>query len=242
MKCATLISPHDLEKLRSIDTCTISNAIERLDVRLRNEGFASDVVRCQFPQFGPMVGYAVTGKIRSSMPPISSCCYHYNADWWEYVDSMPKPCIMVVEDTDDYPGFGALVGEVHAAIGLALDCVGYLSNGAVRDIPQVERQRFHLFAGSVSVSHAYAHIAEFGCPVEIGGLKINPGDLIHGDRHGVLTIPLSIAGEIPEMACKILEEERELIEFCRSRGFTLESLSKKLKRTGDGLISGRRER
>ena len=57
---------------------------------------------------------------------------------------------------------------------------------------------FQLFAGSVSVSHSYAHIIEFGEPVEIGGLKIQSGDLMHGDRHGVLTIPLEMPPRYPQ--------------------------------------------
>ena len=89
------------------------------------------------------------------------------------------------------------MGEIHAAIGIALNCVGCVTNGAVRDLPAVEAMGFQLFASRTSVSHAYAHIVEFGEPVEIDGLKISSGDLLHGDRHGVLTIPLSIATQIP---------------------------------------------
>jgi regulator of RNase E activity RraA len=136
---------------------------------------------------------------------------------------------MVLEDVDRSPGVGAFVGEVHAAIGLALGCVGCVTNGAVRDLPAVKAAGFHLFAGSVAVSHSYAHIVEFGEPVEIGGLKIASGDLIHGDRHGVLNVPLSAAVAVPQEAAKILVQERELIEFCRSRRFSLQGLSERIK-------------
>jgi 4-hydroxy-4-methyl-2-oxoglutarate aldolase len=156
-------------------------------------------------------------------------CYYDRMDWWEYVASLPAPRVMVIQDVDDTPGLGAFVGEIHAAIGLALKCVGYVSNGAVRDLPVVESMGFHLFAGSVAVSHAYAHIAEFGVPVEIGGLKILPGDLIHGDLHGVHTIPLSIASEIPKLASQIRREEQRLVVFCRSAQFSLQGLSERLQ-------------
>ena len=156
-------------------------------------------------------------------------CYYDRMDWWNYVASLPEPRVMVLQDTDPKPGIGAFVGEIHATIGLALKCVGCVTNGAVRDLPAAAAMGFHLFAGNVSVSHSYAHIIEFGEPVEIDGLKISPGDLIHGDRHGVLTIPLSIAAKIPEEASKVLEDERELIKFCRSRQFTLEGLSERIR-------------
>lgn len=225
------ISTADFEKIRALDTCTVSNAIERLKVRLRNEGsVAGSALHCIFPQFPPMLGYAVTGRMRSTASPIRGRAYHENMNWWRYVASLPKPRVMVVEDVDEIPGAGALVGELHAVIGLALDCVGYVSNGSVRDLPAVENVGFHLFAGGVAVSHMYAHICEYGEPVRIGGLKIPPGALIHGDRHGVHCVPLSIASEIPKMAAQILKEEAELKEFCRSSQFSLASLDKMLQK------------
>jgi 4-hydroxy-4-methyl-2-oxoglutarate aldolase len=219
----------DLETLRAFDTCTVSNAIERLEVRLRNEGFVSGAVRCRFRELPPMVGYAATGRIRTVSPPMAHRCYYDRMDWWSYVASLPKPRILVLQDADPKPGLGAFVGEIHAAIGLALDCVGCVTNGAVRDLPAVKALNFQLFAGSVSVSHSYAHIIDFNEPVEIGGLKIRSGDLLHGDRHGVLNIPLEIAAEIPAKASEVLAEERELTEFCHSSKFSLEELGKRLR-------------
>ncbi len=219
----------DLARLRALDSCTVSNAIERLDVRLRNEGFASGVARCQFPDFSPMVGYAATGRIRTTSPPMTHRCYYDRMDWWSYVASLPEPRVMVLEDADHTPGVGAFVGEIHATIGVALNCVGCVTNGAVRDLPSVEAMGFQLFACRTSVSHSYAHIIEFGEPVEIDGLKIAPGDLIHGDRHGFLTVPLSVAGKVPDEAAKILEDERELIEFCHSSRFSLRELADRIR-------------
>jgi 4-hydroxy-4-methyl-2-oxoglutarate aldolase len=224
------VSPEDLDRLRTLDTCTISNAIERLNLRLRNEGFISRVSRCRFPNFDPMLGYAVTGRIRTSSPPISGRCYYDRMDFWQYVTSIPAPRVILMEDVDHTPGLGALVGEIHATIGLALDCVGYVTNGAVRDLPAVKALGFHLFSGSIAVSHAYAHLIEFGDPVEIGGLKVAPGDLIHGDCHGVQTIPVEAVEHIPREAAKIISLEGELKEFCRSSQFSLEGLSKRLRR------------
>ena len=225
----SLLAASDFEKIRALDTCTASNAVERFGVRLRNEGFVLGSVRCLFPNLGPMLGYAATARFRSSTPPISGRCYHDRMDWWSYLASIPAPLVMVIQDADHSPGSGALVGEVHAAIAQAFGCVGHVTNGAVRDLQPVEAMGFHLFAGSVAVSHSYAHIVEFGEPVEIGGLKISPGDLIHGDRHGVHVIPLSIAAELPEMAADVQRQERELIGFCRSPRFTADELSQKLR-------------
>ena len=220
----------DLDKIRALDTCTVSNAIERLNVRLRNEGFVVGTARCRFPNLEPMLGYAVTGRIRSSSPPMSGSCYWDRVDFWEHLASSRRPSVLVLQDVDISPGFGAFVGDIHANISSALGCVGYVTNGAVRDLPSVRDLGFHMFSGCIAVSHAYAHLVEFGQPVEIGGLKIAPGDLVHGDRHGVHTIPLEIVSEIPAVASKLLEEERELVEFCRSAKFSLEGLRHRLDR------------
>jgi 4-hydroxy-4-methyl-2-oxoglutarate aldolase len=226
----------DLRKLRNIDTCTVSNAIERLNGRPRNEGSVSGLaVRCLFPGLPPMLGYAATGRMRSTTAPVSGRAYHENMHWWRYVATLPEPRIMVVQDVDENPGAGALVGELHAAIGHALHCIGYVTNGSVRDVAAVEARGFHLFAGSVAVSHMYAHVAEYDVPVTIGGLDISPGDLIHGDRHGVHTIPRSLVEDIPEMVAQILREERDLMEFCDSPSFSLQALDEKLQHLpGDG--------
>lgn len=218
------------DQIRHLDTCLVSNAIERLNGRLRNEGTLwGRKVKCLFPDFAPVLGYAATARVHTSFSPIRGRCYHENMNWWRYVASLPEPRIMVLQDADDHPGAGALVGELHAAIGLALNCAGCVTNGSVRDLPAVQSMGFHLFAGSVAVSHQYAHVAEFGIPVEIGGWTISNGELVHGDRHGVHTIPFDVAESIPKMADEIRREEHELVEYCRSNRFSLRGLDQKLQ-------------
>ena len=210
------------------DTCTISNAIERTKVRLRNEGFIHGAVTCRFPELAPVIGYAVTGRVRSSMAPVSGRCYYENIDFWRYVNTFPRPRIIVLEDCDHVVGLGALFGEVHARICRALDCVGYVTNGAVRDLAGVQNLGFQLFSGSVAVSHAYAHVVDFGDAIEIGGLSIEPGDLLHGDIHGVHSIPLEIADQLPELAEKLTCGEQELFRLCERPDFSLDMLEAKL--------------
>jgi regulator of RNase E activity RraA len=219
----TLARP-DFEALRGLDTCNVSNALERFEVRLRNEGFVQGTARCCFPSLGPMLGYAATAVIRTAAPPIRGNWYYDRIEWWRYLASIPEPRVMILQDVDPVPGVGAFVGEIHANIGLALHCIGCVTNGAVRDLSTVEELGFHLFSGSAAVSHAYAHIVDFGEPVKIGRLEIRPGELVHGDRHGIHTIPLTIAARIPGMMREIQETERALIQACRSPGFSLQGL------------------
>lgn len=229
MQNITQVSQDFLDFLRATDTCTVSNAIESFNVRMRNEGYIQDAARCLFPKLPPIAGYAVTGRIHTTAPPISGLCYYQNVEWWEFLAKLPGPKIVVLADMDKAPGTGAFVGEIHAQISKALGCVGYVSNGAVRDLPAVEKLGFQCFAGSVSVSHAYGHLIEFGEPIEIGCLKIQTGDLLHADLHGVLKVPVEIAPDLPAAAAKIVAREAELIDLCKTPGFSIEKLADALR-------------
>lgn len=220
------VAPAQLEQLRRLSTCIVASAIERFGVRLRNTGFADSHVRCIFEDLPATVGYAATARIRSAEPPMEGRSYYDRTDWWNHILTMPSPRIVVIEDMDRPPGLGAFVGEVHANILFALGCAGLVTNGAVRDIADIRRTGFRLFAGNVSVSHAYAHVFDFGSEVTVGGLRVKPGDLIHADRHGVQTVPLEIADKVPGVARELLEKRNEIIGLCRSADFSIEKLRK----------------
>jgi regulator of RNase E activity RraA len=224
-------APHvdEVDALRRLDTCTVSNAIESFEVRLRNSGFADASIRCMFEDFPPMVGYAATARLRSSEPPIAGRTYMDRTDWWNSILQVPAPRIAVLEDLDRPTGLGAFLGDVHAGILRALGCVGYVTDGAVRELPRVKALGLHLFAGHVALSHAYAHIFDFGSMVKLGGLEVRPGDLLHGDRHGLLSVPKAIASEIPAVAEKLQQAEQRVIDFCRSQEFSVDKLMQVLK-------------
>jgi regulator of RNase E activity RraA len=218
------LSDDRLEALRRLDACTLANAIETFQVRLRNEGFTDGSLRCFFPHLEPIAGYAATIKVRGSAPPTADSLYPDRTDWWNYVMSLPEPRIVIAQDIASCPGLGALFGVVHINIARALGSVGIVTNGVVRGIPVAEALGFQIFAGGVTVSHAYTHIVEFGIPVEVGGLKVHSGDLLHGDQHGVQSIPLNIADQIPPVAARIAARKQALIALCRSPEFRVERL------------------
>jgi regulator of RNase E activity RraA len=223
------LTSDQIQQLKGFDTCVISDAIESFGVRLRNEGFATAGFRCLFKSFPPMVGYAATCKVRSSDPPIVGSRYVERTDWWKRIQGIPPPRVVVIQDIDEHPGTGAFLGKVHVNILLALGCVGAVTNGAARELPGIEASGFQVFAGRVAISRAYIRIVEFGRPVEVGGLKIQPGDLIHGDRHGIITIPRELAPQLPAVASKILGKKQRLIDLARKPGTTPEQLGRALE-------------
>lgn len=217
----TTLTPALADALRTLDACRVANAIETFDRRLRNEGFADGSIRGLFAELRPVVGHAVTARVRGSAPPPVGHTYRDRTDWWSYILTVPPPRIVVVEDVDERRGLGAFVGHVHAQVLHALGCVGYVTNGSVRDLPLVRKMGFQLFAGGVSVSHAFVHIVDFGEPVVVGGLEIAPNDVVYGDLHGVLTIPADIVADVPRVAAQMNEQERRVVELCESPDFTL---------------------
>ena len=218
------LTSEQLDAFRRLDACLLSNAIEKFHERLRNQGFVHDRVHCLTPHPHSMVGYAATIKIRGSEPPTTAGIYPDRTDWWDYILSLPAPRVLVIQDTESRSGLGALIGRVHINILRALDCVGVLTDGSVRDLPVAQSLGFYLFAASVSVSHAFVHIVDIGHPVEVGGLKIQSGELLHGDMHGVQSVPLAIVPRVLEVAARIDAWKRELIALCQSPDFSLEKL------------------
>jgi 4-hydroxy-4-methyl-2-oxoglutarate aldolase len=220
-----------LGELRLYSSPTVANAVETFNLQPRTAGFMSSQIRCIFPEFGTLVGYAYTATIRASTTPPAGAGALRPAMWRE-LEKIPSPRVIVIQDLDDPPGVGAFWGDVQSNIHRALGCNGTVTNGSVRDLEEVRALGFHFFAGSVSVSHAYVHLVEIGVPVQVGGLTVRPGDIIHGDQHGVLSVPREIAGRISEGVGKVEQVERQLITYCQSPGFTrqgLEDLFNKLR-------------
>jgi 4-hydroxy-4-methyl-2-oxoglutarate aldolase len=220
----SVLTPELVEAYRRLNGADVANAIETFNLRLRNEGFADGRLRCLHRDLPPVVGHAVTARIRCSTPPPVGRGYHDRTDWWHYIIGVPAPRIVVVQDVDDRPGFGGFVGGVHASILQALGCVAYATNGSVRDVDAVRDFGFQLFAGSVSISHAFAHIVDFGEPVEVAGLQVASGDVLFGDGGGLLSVPVEKVAEVPAVARQMALAEARVIAFCRSSRFSVDGL------------------
>jgi 4-hydroxy-4-methyl-2-oxoglutarate aldolase len=229
MAPAPLLSTEELDGLRRFGTCMVANAVETFNLRLRNTGFTDGSIHCMFPDAPPMVGYAMTARLRSCEPPTKGGTFQDRSEFWNRLLEIPAPRILVLQDVDHPPGLGAFLGDMHASILKALGCIGYVTNGAVRELGLVRAIGIQLFAGNIAVSHAYAHIFDIDATVSVGGMEIRSGELLHGDQHGVLNVPGHIAAQIPEAAARLQRKERQVIEFCRSSTFSVEKLSEVMK-------------
>jgi regulator of RNase E activity RraA len=216
------LSAEQLEGLKRYNTPTISNAIELFDVRPRHTGYLPHQIRSLLPELGPIVGYAVTCQTMAAPPLAAERQADLLADYLRYVADQPGPKIAVGEDVDDPPGKGAQFGEVTATIHQKIGCVGHITSGCPRDLDEVRALGFSLFGLNPCVSHAYVRLIEFGKPVTIGGVTIQPGDLLHADKHGVCIVPIEIAHGLAEACAEVERRERPLLEICRSPEFSLD--------------------
>lgn len=222
------LAPETLNAIAEFDTCTIANAIERFAKRLRNEGYTRPGLRCLAAQFPRFIGYAATCRVRTTDPPVNGASYEDRTDWWAEFNRQPLPRIAVIQDLAPGSG-GSVVGGVHTAILKAFHCGGLITNGAVRDLPELIQLGLPILAAEVAVSHAYAHVVDYGQPVEIFGLEIQTGDLIYADCHGAISIPIEVAAEVPRVAAEIDENDKRIVRFCESPKFSVAGLMEMIK-------------
>jgi len=227
------ISPSILAKLRGVGTSAVCNAIETFKVRLRNEGYLDPSIQCRSALDHPMVGYAVTVEMRTDLPPSTGTSYIDRNDWWEKLLAVPAPKIVVIADAGKARSVGAVAGEVHAAIYKALGAIGIVTDGAVRDLRELDGLGMHIHAAGVSPSHAYAHVISVGNPIQIGGLRVETGDLLHGDRNGVVKIPPFIVDELSVAIARMRKHEDMILALCRAADFSVPALRKLLGAMSD---------
>ena len=221
-----------LTSFRRLRTPIVYDAIERFGLRPRQDGYTDASIRCLLPSLGAFVGYAVTGRIMTELPHVSgNQCVPWE-DVWTYVDGQRKPSIMVCQDLDQPSGHGCAWGDVSASIFRRLGCVAVITNGTARDIREVEAVGFGLFAQGSIVGHANIRFVEIGGLVKVGGLVVNPGELLHADEHGVVIIPGEIdLGELLRVAEQFTASEQSIIEYTRtSETFSVPELKRRMDR------------
>ncbi|MFQ5773337.1 MAG: RraA family protein [Kiloniellaceae bacterium] len=217
----------DLDALRRHDTPTICNAIEVLAPERRTVGFTSRPFVCADPSLAPIVGFARTATIRAVEPPAvpPAGVRGRRAAYYAYVAAPPGPTVSVIQDLDARPGFGAFWGEVNSNIHKALGCVGAVTDGSFRDVDDLAAG-FQILGGCLGPSHAHVHVVDFGVEVNVFGMTVRHGDLIHADRHGAVVVPAAIARELPSAVDLIARREKVILDACRSPGFDIEALKR----------------
>jgi regulator of RNase E activity RraA len=205
----------DLEALRRFDTPTVCNVVELFDVRPRTAGYTDARIQACYPKLPPMVGYASTATFRSAAPPRSGNVYAGLSDQVAAFAELPGPAVVVFQDLDS-PVAAATFGEVMCTTYKAFGAAGLITSGAGRDLDQVEVLNFPCFTNGTICAHGYCHIPQINVPVHVGGIVIHPGDLLHGDRNGVTTIPHEIASAVAQGCPDFMAAEAAVLDYLKA--------------------------
>jgi len=218
------LTKSQLKFLGSVDSPTVANAIELLNVRDRTEGFLDGDIRCEFPEFSPMVGVALTVEMsdQAGEPGDKKHWWHM----WEALEEMPEPAVLVMKDVSGHPNRVAYAGEIMARLAMRLGAVGMVTDGALRDVAEAQALGFHYFMKHAVVSHGNFAVSSVGNDVSLGGEIVRTGDVLHGDRNGVVVIPRSTMGELESAVETIRISERADMDLIDSTEFSLDLFKK----------------
>lgn len=209
--------------LRRFDTPTIVNALEIAHGRRFTTGFSRRTLIAAFPQLPPIVGFARTATIRCSTPYDPAVRRKNQLGYYEYLATPPQPTIAVVQDIDSQPGLGAFWGEVNTNVHWGLGCVGTVTNGSMRDLDAMHPQ-FQCLAATLSPSHAWVQVVDFAKPVDVFGLTVSDGDIVHADRHGAVVIPGELLDKLPAAIDLMARREQVILDAARKPGFGVAAL------------------
>lgn len=217
------IDGNDLAALRQIDTATVANAIESLGVRSNTVGFMGWDVKCMFPDLGVMVGTAVTATLDTTTPNrIQNRNVNFNM--YQAIENSPNPVVLVFKDIGPRKHHGCHFGDGLATICSKLGAIGLVTDGGVRDIDTVHAMGFHYFAPGAVSAHGNFGFHETQIPVEVSGVVVNPGDLIHADVNGIVCLPPENIKEIIAESHDVLKYESERHAWVKSGEFSIEKL------------------
>ena len=215
--------------LQGLDTPTVCNALEvvapkRRSPMRRGHGYTTAPLVCVRPELGSLVAVARTATIRAAHPGEGARGRGTAMDYYAYIDRGPKPCVTVIQDLDGpQRAYGAFWGEVNSNVHKGLGCIGVITDGSVRDLPDIA-EGFQMLADRVGPSHAHVHVVDFAGAVTVAGMAVKDGDLIHADQHGAVVIPWAVAEQVSGAAAQVARREAVIIGAARRPGFNFDRL------------------
>ncbi|MDB9715783.1 RraA family protein [Amylibacter sp.] len=212
-----------LNLLKSVDTPTVCNAIEVAQGKRGFNDFTRGTMLASDTK-GVIVGYAVTAQIAAIEPPTEaiSVIRERRMSYYKAMSENVRPSIAVVEDLD-YPNcIGAFWGEVNTTIHKGFGMSGALTNGVMRDLGDMA-EGFPVVAGSIGPSHGFVHVRSVNQPINIFGMNIKSGDLVHADRHGAVVVPTDVIDDLETSILKMQQTERLVLDPARKKDFDFDA-------------------
>lgn len=203
--------------LRRVDTPTVCNAIEVAQGKRGFDAFTRGTMLCS-AEGDAMVGYARTARIQAVNPPTDApdVIRARRMGYYEYMAAGSRPAIAVVQDMDVPNAIGAYWGEINTNIHKAFGLSGALTDGVMRDLGDLP-EGFCVVAGSIGPSHGFVHVVDFDQPVQIHGMTVAAGDLVHADRHGAVVIPQDVVPLLEAAITQLFTSERIVLDAVKGQ-------------------------
>lgn len=207
-----------LEELKRFNTPSITNVVATypaspLCLGLYNpwseNWYTDQSIHCMYPELGPVVGYVVTCVYGLPDPNFNKLTF---MDVVDALDAAKKPTVLVIQQKfpPELAGKVGLAGGNMVSAMKALGCVGLISNGPSRDLDEIRPMGFQYMLSGVTAGHGAMAVQAVNVPVNVGGMDVAPGELIHMDEHGAVKFPASKLGAVLNnvRALQIEEETR----------------------------------
>ena len=215
-----------IEGLKEFDSPTVFNAmVEKLG--LPNEDYTSHEIRYLSPEFGTVVGWAVTAEVTTNDPDSPRIEW---IDFYEHMNDQEAPFFTVMKDVDSRPGRGACFGDGMARLYKRLGAVGAILDGSARDLAGIRAVGLPIWGWGTVPGHGVFNLTRFNEPVTIGQTRIRPGDLILADADGCVRVPIEHAEDILRLAGEVRANEAAVFGFYDAPDFTMDKLRERFKR------------
>ena len=216
--------------LKKYDTPTISNALDIYRNSRSADGYTKYPFISANNKLEPIIGIARTAKIKAGTPPTMTPdeVTSIRINYYEYMSKMSSihteaPNVCIIEDLDWPNPIGSFWGEVNVALHKGLGLAGTITSGLLRDLDAIDKG-YQVLANGIGPSHAYVHVLEYGSSINIHGLLVNDGDIIHADQHGAVLIPSDALQMIEKGINHMTKKEKHLIDAAKQPNFNIEKL------------------
>lgn len=210
-----ILSTH-LEQLAEYDTALLANLLNFVDSTATHLLYMSNEIQSLIPDVGPTVGVAVTCELDSSSPN-DEADGDTEAFWQQLteMESMAVPTVWVVACVGSRPKHECIMGDGMGKALSSAGCVGAVTNGGVRDLAGLRSIGFGAYGTGVTIHHCKLRIRTTGEPVDIGGITVKTGDIIHAGGEGVIRIPHPAVAALLEQAPSYRAFEHEAHQLLR---------------------------
>ena len=218
-----------VEQLREFETPLVAESLAALGCTEPERNYMGGDIRLLTEPMQPMVGVAVTMEVDTSSPQIkfdTAALYEV----YELMSRTPVPCAMVMKTVGSRPQHECVLGDGMAKTAMTVNCCGVVTDGGARDLDGISSLGFSVFGKGPVVDHATLVYKKAAEPVQIGGIEVGDGDLIHADQNGVLLVQVAYHHAIIE-ACFLSRDFETRAHACLRRSD--KSPDEKLRHVGE---------